>query len=91
MRTVVNDETHTDKPFLIARVIVEDGASALTTGINYRTIIIREGDRVRNPGRSNFQIFLLFSGHEMRSSTNQKIFFHKHQFDWSTFSQSEWT
>ena len=34
--------------YLIARVTVEDGASALTTGINYRTIIIREGDRVRN-------------------------------------------
>ena len=57
MRTVVNDETHTDKSFLIARVIVEDGASALTTGINYRTIIIREGDRVRNQGRNNFESF----------------------------------
>jgi len=34
--------------FIMARVAVEDGASALTSGINYRTIKIREYDRVNH-------------------------------------------
>lgn len=34
--------------YLMARVAVEDGASALTSGINYRTIRIREYDRVNH-------------------------------------------
>lgn len=34
--------------YIMARVAVEDGASALTSGINYRTIKIREYDRVNH-------------------------------------------
>ena len=42
--------------YMIARVTVEDGASALTTGINYRTIKIRETDRVKNIITSSLQV-----------------------------------
>ena len=76
----------------MARVAVEDGASALTSGINYRTIRIREYDRVNHiiitalekysgtEARHNLEFFFrtLRCGHRKKASDKSfHLFFYK--------------